>query len=62
MVKVLDGCFVNDRWWVFAGGLTDLGVTLTVEDTVSGESAVYTSPLGEPFHTVADVDALSGCP
>ncbi len=62
VVKVLDGCPANGRFWVYAGGLTDLGVTLTVEDTVSGESAVYTSPLGEPFHTVADVDALSGCP
>ena len=62
VVKVLDGCPANGRFWVFAGGLTDLGVTLTVEDTLAGATAVYSSPLGTPFHTVADVDALAGCP
>ncbi len=62
LVKVLDGCAANGRFWVYAGGLTDLGVTLTVEDTLTGASAVYESPLGVPFHTVADVDALAGCP
>lgn len=61
-VKVLDGCAVNQHFWVYTGGLTDLGVTLTVEDTLSGASAVFESPLGAPFRTVADVAALTGCP
>jgi len=62
VVKVLDGCAANGRFWVYAGGLTDLGVRLAVEDTVSGATAVYESPAGEPFHTVADSGALAGCP
>ena len=26
VVKVLNGCGINDRYWVFAGGLTDVKV------------------------------------
>ena len=36
LVKVLDGCMITDHWWVFAGGLTDVEVTLRVTDTQSG--------------------------
>jgi len=61
-VKVLDGCAANQHFWVYAGGLTDLGVTLAVEDTLSGATALYESPLGAPFRTVADVEGLAGCP
>ena len=33
--KVVDGCAVNGRFWVFAGGATDVGVKLTVHDSVA---------------------------
>src|SRR5262249_11938062 len=33
VVKVLDGCAVTGRHWVFATGLTDVEVTLLVDDT-----------------------------
>ncbi len=36
VVKVLDACTFNQRFWVFAGGLTDVQVDLTVTDTASG--------------------------
>lgn len=36
VVKVLDGRAVNGHYWVFYGGLTDLGFTLTVTDTATG--------------------------
>ena len=29
VVKMLDGCPITNHWWVFAGGLTDVEVTLT---------------------------------
>jgi hypothetical protein len=41
MVKVLDGCVVNDHFWVFFAGLTNVEYTLTVTDTVSGNEKVY---------------------
>ncbi len=33
VVKVLDGCSINGHRWVVMGGLTDVGVEITVRDT-----------------------------
>ena len=62
VIKVLDACVINDRFWVFAAGLTDVGVELTVTDTVTGETQVYGNPVGTPFQPIQDVDALLSCP
>lgn len=43
-VKVLDGRAVNGHWWVFYGGLTDAGFTLSVVDTATGAERLYGSP------------------
>jgi hypothetical protein len=62
VIKVLDACAVNDRFWVFAAGLTDVGVELAVTDTVTGETVVYENPPGSPFAPIQDTDALASCP
>ncbi|MFL6192716.1 MAG: fibronectin type III domain-containing protein, partial [Thermoanaerobaculia bacterium] len=36
VVKVLNACTVNNRYWIFAGGLTDVEVQLIVTDTQTG--------------------------
>ncbi len=61
VVKVLDACAQFDRFWVFAGGLTDVEVELTIEDTVSGEVQTYTNDLGTPFAPVRDTNAFDTC-
>ncbi len=62
-VKVLDACSgPSHRFWVFAGGMTDLAVTLTVTDTRTGEVQVYENPLGTSFLTVRDTRAFETCP
>lgn len=61
-VKVLDGCRVNDHYWVFAAGTTNVAFTLRVTDLETDESAVYDNPLGRIALTVADTTAFSGCP
>ncbi len=61
VVKVLDGCGYNDRFWVFATGLTDVGVELTVTDVESGVVKSYSNPLGQPFVPILDTAALR-CP
>jgi hypothetical protein len=61
VVKVLDGCWHNQRYWVFAAGLTDVGVTLTVTDTETGEVHYYTNPLGDAYQPILDTDAFAAC-
>lgn len=54
-VKVLDACYPPfDHYWVLAAGLTDVGVRLEVEDTVTGRTASYERPLGQPFAPLFD--------
>jgi CSLREA domain-containing protein len=60
-IKVLDGCGVNDRFWVFLSGLTDVGVEVTVEDTLTGMSWLYGQPAGAPLQPRLDTDALDIC-
>ncbi len=59
VVKVLNGCDINEHVWVFAGGLTDVGVTMTVTDTETGEEKVYENALGTPFQPVQDLNAFT---
>jgi hypothetical protein len=61
VVKVLDGCGLNDRFWVFAAGLTDVAVTLTVLDTWTGEEWSHAAQGGQPFAPVLDTSALPIC-
>jgi hypothetical protein len=61
IVKVLNACPVNGRFWVFAGGLTDVRVDLTVEDTATGAVVSYRNPRGTPFRPIQDTGALSTC-
>ncbi len=62
VVKVLDGCAVNDRFWVFSGGLTNVEVALTVTDTRTGATAVYGNSSGTAFVPIQDTSAFSTCP
>ncbi|MEM1179260.1 MAG: hypothetical protein AAGM22_13000, partial [Acidobacteriota bacterium] len=61
VVKILDGCTFNDRYWVFAAATTDVGFTLTVTDTVSGREAVYENPLGTSAEPIIDTQSLDLC-
>ncbi len=62
VVKVLDGCTLpSAHFWVFAGGLTNVGVTLIVEDTRTGASQTYNNPIGTPFAPLQDTLAFT-CP
>ncbi|KAA0255472.1 MAG: hypothetical protein EDX89_05245 [Acidobacteria bacterium] len=55
VVKVVSFCGSGvDRWGVYANGLTDLDVTLTVTDTKDGTTRTYTNPLGQEFRLIRD--------
>ena len=58
IVKVLEGCGTNAHRWVFASGLTNVLVTLTVTDTVTGSTRIYTNPQGTAFVPIQDTSAF----
>jgi len=62
VVKVLDSCAGFGHFWVFASGLTNVEVTLTVTDTQNGTTRRYFNPLGKPFAPLQDVNAFATCP
>jgi hypothetical protein len=62
VVKVLDACSLNNHFWFFAGGLTNVAVTLTVTDTLKGVSKVYHNPQGTTFVPIQDTSAFATCP
>jgi len=61
IVKVLDGCALNQHFWVFAGGLTNVKATITVTDTQTGRMKTYTNPQKKAFQPIQDTGALP-CP
>lgn len=63
LVKVLDGCNNStNSFWVFAAGLTNLGVTLTVMDTATNQVREYESSVGTSFQPILDTSAFQTCP
>jgi hypothetical protein len=61
-VKVLNGCDLGGHFWVYAGGLTDVQVDLTVTDVLTGVAKTYHSPRGQAFTPIQDTGAFSTCP
>jgi hypothetical protein len=59
VVRILDQTNLAgfNNFWVFAGGLTDVEVTLTVTDTVTAIQKVYSGPPGG-FASVGDTSAF----
>ncbi|MCP4658411.1 MAG: hypothetical protein GY856_23600, partial [bacterium] len=62
VIKVLDACGLNERFWVFAGGLTNVEVEITVTDTSTGAETTYVNPQGTPFQPIQDTAAFATCP
>ena len=61
VTKVLDGCALNQRYWVFAGGLTNVRVVTTVTDTQTGTQKVYRNAQGTAFQPLQDTSAFASC-
>ena len=62
VVKVLNGCAINENYWVFLAGLTNVGVTTLARDAGSGFMKTYTNNVGTAFQPVQDTSAFHACP
>ncbi len=62
VLKVLDACSFADRFWVFAGGLTNVEVEVTVTDSQTGASKIYQNPQRRAFRPIQDTEAFATCP
>lgn len=62
-VKVLDACTLPgfENFWVFAAGLTDLEIDLTVVDTLTNAEKTYRNPQHRLFPAVLDSSAFATC-
>lgn len=62
MVKAINGCGLNNRWWVFSAATTNVFYRLEVTDVTMGESKIYFNYPGPPAPAVTDTSALAVCP
>lgn len=64
LVKVLNACGLPNfhNFWVFAAGLTNVEVTLTVTDVRTRQSKQYRNPIGVAFQPIQDTAAFATCP
>jgi phospholipase/lecithinase/hemolysin len=62
IVKALNACQVYSRYWIFSGGLTNVRVTMTVEDTVTHQTRTYENPQNKAFAPIQDTNAFATCP
>lgn len=64
VVKVVDGCAINNSWWVFGTPMTSLGWTLEVTDTVTGDYLCWGCFVSElpPPKIAFETDVFRACP
>ncbi len=62
VIKVVNGCPLNSRYWVFSGGLTNVQVSIQVTDTLTGSTRSYSNPISTAFQPIQDTSAFATCP
>ena len=58
LVKIVDGCALNEHVWVYAAATTDLGYSISVTDTVTGVERTYGGEPGRPAPATTDTSAF----
>lgn len=61
LVNILNGCAINNEFWVFGLVDTTSGLTLTLHDTKTGNTFTYSNPDGTALTAIQSLDALP-CP
>jgi uncharacterized delta-60 repeat protein len=61
LLKVLNGCGVDNQYWVFFSATTNVGFTITVTDTLHNVTKTYTNKVNVVAPPVTDTSAFA-CP
>ena len=62
LIKVIDGCGQNNRYWVFYAATTNVAFDIVVTDTMNGQTRTYSNPLRNPASPIQDTQAFATCP
>jgi Tol biopolymer transport system component len=58
LIKVINGCALNQKFWIYSSATTNVGLIVTVTDTQTGESVVYRNQDLTAAPPVQDTSAL----
>ena len=62
MAKAINGCGLNNRYWIFSAATTNVYYQLEVYDLHEGKRKVYFNYPGPPAPAVTDTSAFATCP
>jgi len=62
MVKALNGCGLNNRYWIFSAATTNVFYRMDIFDIRAGRQKIYFNYPGPPAPAVTDVNAFATCP
>lgn len=62
LVKALNGCGLNNRYWVFSAATTNVFYRMEVLDVRAGAQKIFFNYPGPPAPAVTDVNAFATCP
>jgi Concanavalin A-like lectin/glucanases superfamily len=62
MVKSINGCGLNSRYWLFTAATTNVFYRLEVFDVRAGVNKIYFNYPGPPAPAVTDTNAFATCP
>lgn len=61
LVKMVDGCANNSRYWLLVSASTGFGWELTVRDEATGYTRLFTHPLDGQASGISDFGAFATC-
>ena len=62
MVKAINGCGLNNAYWIFSAATTNVFYRLEVNDYPRGAQRIYFNYPGPPAPAVTDTSAFATCP
>jgi hypothetical protein len=62
LIKILDACTFNNRYWVFYAATTSVEFTINVYDVEADVLKQYSNTLGVSAPAVTDTNAFATCP